>query len=88
MQILFSFFFFFLQSSQIYLKLTSDNTVRIDDIVEQINVTSLVQTSKDDLKIDVIVSEVFYPTFFWVILNENKKKLRSFVKKMKYDTFL
>ena len=44
----------------------------IDDTIDHIKVTSLCENTKKF--IDVIVSEVFSPTKFWIILRKNKIK--------------
>lgn len=50
------------------------------DTVDVVKVESLC-TGQDEY-VDVIVTEVFHPSFFWIILRENKKLLDKLMSEL------
>jgi hypothetical protein len=53
--------------------------MNLDEMVDQIHVTSLAY--KEYIEVDV--SEIFTPSFFWIILRKNKKKLQGLMSALK-----
>ena len=64
--------------------LIPDAVMSIGEYVEHINVADLAQN--EQLLVEVIVVEVFTPSFFWIQLRKKQNIFKMFMNDLKYVT--